>query len=163
MPETPVVKEPAEKLAIPRKTITTELIVGVFCLVGLLCLAYLSLNVARMRFWRAGYYGVLAEFDNVAGLKLGAPVEIAGVGVGEVTKITLNKTSAVVSLDIRDGVELRDDDIAAIRTKGIIGDRYIKVIPGGSEIIIAKQGSLTQTESAVELEEMLGKFIHQIK
>ncbi len=119
-----------------------------------------------MRFSNSGRYTVQAEFDSVAGLKVGAPVEIAGVEIGEVVNITLgsvNEVAAMVSLQINDSVKLRDDDIAAIRTKGIIGDRYVKIVPGGSKDIVKAGGNLSETESAVEFEEIIGKLIHKFE
>lgn len=155
--------ESGEKFVPPKRSFTVEFWVGVFAILGVGCFAYLALNIARMRISNAGYYDINAEFDNVSGLKVGAPVEIAGVQVGEISKIALKDTAAVITLRIEDGVNFRDDDIAAIRTKGIIGDRYIKVIPGESEKRVTKDGKLDQTESAVEFEEIIGKFIHRME
>lgn len=147
----------------PKKSLTVEFWVGVFCLLGLLCFGYLAISIASIRITDAGYYEVKAEFDSIAGLKSGAPVEIAGVEIGEVKSFILQSTSAVVTLRIRDDVKLRDDDIAAIRTKGIIGDRYLKIIPGGSENQLKNGGKIGDTESAVEFEEILGKLIHKFE
>ena len=147
----------------PKKSLTIEFWVGVFCLLGLLCFGYLAISIASIRISDAGYYEVNAEFDSIAGLKSGAPAEIAGVEIGEVKGFSLNGTSAIVTLRIKDNVKLRDDDIAAIRTKGIIGDRYLKIIPGGSDKQISSGGKIGDTESAVEFEEILGKFIHKFE
>ncbi|MFN8390524.1 MAG: outer membrane lipid asymmetry maintenance protein MlaD [Bdellovibrionota bacterium] len=147
----------------PKKSFTTEFWVGVFALFGLGCFAYLAINIANIRLSSAGFYNITAQFDSVSGLKVGAPVEIAGVEIGEVSDITLDGTAANVSLRIRDGVKLRDDDIAAIRTKGIIGDRYVKLVPGGSKTAINGGGKISDTESAVEFEEVIGKLIHRFE
>lgn len=155
--------EKTDKFVPPKKSLTLEFWVGIFALAGVGCFAYLALNIARMRITNAGYYDVKATFDNVAGLKVGAPVEIAGVQVGEISTISLKETEAVIVMRIKDGTKLRDDDIAAIRTKGIIGDRYIKVVPGSSSKILGRDGSMGQTESAVEFEEIIGKLIHRME
>jgi phospholipid/cholesterol/gamma-HCH transport system substrate-binding protein len=147
----------------PKRSFTVEFWVGLFAIFGVGCFAYLAINIAKIRLSNAGFYDITADFDSVSGLKLGAPVEIAGVEVGEVSDIQLNGTAAHVVLRIRDGVKLRDDDIAAIRTKGIIGDRYIKVVPGGSTSLVQAGGKLTDTESAVEFEEIIGKLIHRFE
>lgn len=147
----------------PPKNFTVEFWVGLFAIAGVFCFAYLAINIARIRLSNAGYYVVTAEFRSVSGLKLGAPVEIAGVEIGQVTDISLKGTDAVVSLRIHDEVKLRDDDVAAIRTKGIIGDRYIKLVPGGSSSTVAPGSQLGDTESAVEFEEIIGKLIHRME
>lgn len=155
-------KDNSHDFHLPKRSFTAEFYVGLFALFGVACLAYLSVNIAGMKILNTGYYKIGAEFDNIAGLKLGAPVEIAGVRVGEVVGIALKSTTAEVTLNVRDGVTLREDDIAAIRTKGIIGDRYIKIVPGGSEQTLKQGERVKDTESAVELEEILGKFIHRM-
>jgi len=152
-----------ETVELPKRSFTAEFWVGFFGILGCLCFGYLSVTLAGMKLSNAGYYPVLAEFSNIAGLKVGAPVEIAGVPVGEVSDITLNDTDALLTLQILDNVRLRDDDIAQIRTKGIIGDKYIKIAPGGSEDTVLPGGELSDTESAVEFEDIIGKFIHHME
>jgi phospholipid/cholesterol/gamma-HCH transport system substrate-binding protein len=146
----------------PQKGLKVEFFVGLFTLVSLACLGYLAVNIGGIRLFDTGYYIIKAEFDNVSGLEVGAGVEIAGVAVGEVANITLDDVSAVVSLRVYDSIRIREDDIASVRTKGIIGDRYVKIIPGGSEEAVAHGETLMDTESVVDLEEVLGKFIHQM-
>ena len=155
--------ETAAGMPLPKKSLTIEFWVGIFTILGTLAFGYLSVNVAGMKFYRSGIYRIQAEFGNVAGLKVGAPVEIAGVAVGEIENIQLSDTSALVTLTINNGVSLRDDDILAIRTKGIIGDRYIKIVPGNSSKMMAKGSKFTDTESAVEFEEIIGKLIHRME
>ena len=145
-----------------RRMLLIEFFVGIFFLASLICMAYLCVNLGKMRLFDTNRYVVKAEFDNISGLKLGAPVELAGVGIGEISKFELDGTSAVVSLSINQGVKLRSDDIAAVRTKGIIGDRYIKIIPGSSDILLNPGSEITDTESTVELEDLVGKFIHKM-
>lgn len=145
-----------------RRLLIVEFFVGIFFLASLACLAYLCVNLGKMRLFDTNRYVVKAEFDNISGLKLGAPVELAGVGIGEITRFDLKGTSAIVSLSIDQSVKLRSDDIAAVRTKGIIGDRYIKIIPGSSDIILQPGAEITDTESTVELEDLVGKFIHKM-
>lgn len=140
-----------------------ETIVGIFMLIGIFCLAYLSIKLGKMEFFGGNYYSVHAYFDSVSGLKNGASVEIAGVEVGRVERITLEPKGndrAKVYLKIRSGVKLTDDVIAAVRTRGIIGDKFIQLKPGGSEKILASGGRIRETESAVDLEELVSKYIH---
>ncbi len=153
----------SQELELPRRTFTVEFCVGIFALLGVGAFAYLAINIAQMRFFSAGHYDIGAEFVNISGLELGAPVEIAGVPVGEVKHIQLSSTSALVTLSIRDEVKLRDDDVAMIRTKGIIGDKYVKISPGASVSVIEAGGQITDTESTVEFEEIIGKLIHKME
>jgi len=155
-------KKTLEKFPIPKKGFMIEFLVGVFTIIGSLSFAYLAVNIAQIKFFSSGGKQIKAEFSNVSGLKGGAPVEIAGVQVGDVGRIELSGTSAVLTLNIEDGVQLREDDIASIRTKGIIGDRYVKIIPGNSDKMIEPGHSIGDTESAVDLEEIIGKLIHQM-
>jgi len=137
-----------------------ELAVGVFVLLGMACLAYLAINLGKMEVFGEGYQ-IFAVFDNVSGLKTGASVEIAGVDVGQVNSIQLTPMyQARVGLKLRQGVKVHDDAIASVRTKGIIGDKFVKLSPGSSEKIIPVGGKIINTESGIDLEELLGSYIH---
>ncbi|MCB0322807.1 MAG: outer membrane lipid asymmetry maintenance protein MlaD [Bdellovibrionales bacterium] len=162
MSEKSAEKTQREEFALPRRSFTVEFWVGVFTLIGVACFSYLAINIAGMKLSNAGYYMIQARFANVAGLQVGAPVEIAGVQIGEVNNVKLNETEALVSMQIREGIAVRDDDIAQIRTKGIIGDKYIRISPGGSTEHLQPGAELSDTESAVEFEEIIGKFIHSL-
>ena len=145
------------------KRVTLETTVGIFVLVGILCLAYLSIKLGKMELFGGDSYQVSADFDSASGLKSGASVEIAGVEVGSVARIVLDPksgTQARVDLRLRSGVKLSDDVIAAVRTRGIIGDKFILLKPGGSDRILVDGGKIRETESAVDLEELLSKYIH---
>ncbi|MDD3580547.1 MAG: outer membrane lipid asymmetry maintenance protein MlaD [Desulfobacca sp.] len=142
------------------KKASLELIVGLFVLIGLVCLAYLAVHLGEWQLFGRGYQ-VKAEFDNISGLKVGAPVEIAGVEVGRVEAIQVTEDNlAHLTLNLRKGVQVYEDAIASIRTKGIIGDKFVKLMPGGSERLIPPGGKIRDTESAVEWEELISKFIH---
>jgi len=137
-----------------------ELIVGFFVLVGLACLAYLAIHLGKMEVFGSGYQ-VVAIFDNISGLKKGAAVEVAGVDVGRVETIRLSPGDrAYVTLRLDRGLMLHDDAIASIRTKGIIGDKFVKLSPGGSEKVIPPGGKIRDTESAIDLEELISSYIH---
>jgi phospholipid/cholesterol/gamma-HCH transport system substrate-binding protein len=137
-----------------------ELAVGIFVLAGLACLAYLAIHLGKMEVWGHGY-PVTATFDNISGLKLGAAVEVAGVDVGRVEAIRLGPGDrAQVTLRLDVGLKLHDDAIASIRTKGIIGDKFIKLSPGNSEKVIPPGGKVRDTEAAIDLEELISSYIH---
>lgn len=132
-------------------------------LAGILCLAYLSVKLGKMELFGSDTYQVYADFDSTSGLKSGASVEIAGVEVGRVGRIVLDPKSgsqAQVYLLIRNGIRLQDDVIASVRTRGIIGDKFILLKPGGSEKILAPGARIRETESALDLEELISKYIH---
>ena len=117
------------------KRTSLELAVGVFVFVGMLAVGYLTIKLGRMEMFQGDYYLVTARFQNVAGLKAGSSVEIAGVPVGRVSAIKVNPENfaAMVEMKIDKGVALTDDTIASVKTQGLIGDKYIKLSPGGSE------------------------------
>ena len=137
-----------------------ELAVGLFVLLGLGCLAYLAIHLGKMEIMGSGYQ-VLVNFDNISGLKKGAAVEVAGVEVGRVESIHLSSGDrASVTLRLEPGLKLHDDAIASIRTKGIIGDKFVKLSPGSSEKIVPPGGKIRDTESAIDLEELISSYIH---
>ena len=137
-----------------------ELMVGIFVLLGLGCLAYLAIHLGKMEIMGSGYQ-VLVNFDNISGLKKGAAVEVAGVEVGRVESLQLSPGDrASVTLRLETGLQLHDDAIASIRTKGIIGDKFIKLSPGSSEKLIPPGGKIRETEASIDLEELISSYIH---
>ena len=138
-----------------------ELIVGVFVLVGIAALAYLAVKLGKLEVIGGGNnVEIRAEFDSVAGLKTGATVEIAGVQVGQVKRISLNSDRATVVLSIQRDVKLYGDAIASVKTRGLIGDKYVSISPGGSQKELAPGTKIRDTESGVDLESLISEFIH---
>ena len=125
--------------------------VGLFVVLGVLALGYLSVKLGRVSFLGGGGYVVFAEFPSVGGLKPGSTVEIAGVEVGRVESIGLKNYEALVTL--------QEDSIASIKTKGLIGERYLRLSPGGSDKIIEPGGRIREVEAPVDFEELLSKYI----
>jgi phospholipid/cholesterol/gamma-HCH transport system substrate-binding protein len=145
------------------KKITTEFVVGLFMLAGFLAFAYLSSQMGEFSiFSLEKKYQIEAEFDNVSGLKVGATVEIAGVTIGKVSGIALGEgdLARVVLLLNRD-VEVTADAIASIRTQGLIGDKYIKIIQGADEERLQEGGEIFETESSIDFEELVSKYIFE--
>jgi phospholipid/cholesterol/gamma-HCH transport system substrate-binding protein len=136
-----------------------DLAVGVFVLIGILALGWLSVKLGKVEIWSTGGYTVTADFPSVGGLKEGSSVEIAGVEVGRVSKIALADYQARVFISMRSGVKLQEDSIASIKTKGLIGEKYIRINPGGSEKIIPPNGKIREVEPPVDFEELLSKYI----
>jgi len=137
----------------------TEISVGIFMMAGIACLVYLSVRLGSVDLFGSDAYVVSAKFGSIEGLEVAASVEIAGVPVGKVKKITLEENEALVEMEIEKGIRISDDTIASIRTKGIIGDKFIKLSPGGSEDLLGDKGALMDTESAISLEELVSKYI----
>ncbi len=137
----------------------TEISVGIFMIAGIACLVYLSVRLGSVDLFGSDAYVVSAKFGSIEGLEVAASVEIAGVPVGKVKKITLEENEALVEMEIEKGIRISDDTIASIRTKGIIGDKFIKLSPGGSEDLLGDKGALMDTESAISLEELVSKYI----
>jgi len=140
---------------------TTQFIVGVFALAGLTALAFLSFRLGKLELFAPPSYVISANFDNISGLKSGDSVEIAGVAVGKVTSILLKDDRARVAMRIDRGVKIDSDAIAAIRTRGLIGDKYVAISLGSGEYL-ASGGVIRQTESAVVLEDVIGQFINNM-
>lgn len=141
-----------------------ELAVGVFILLGIIALAFLALKVSGLSFQdaRRDTYTVTAEFNNIGGLKPRAKVSIAGVTVGQVTNIGLDPLSAraVVSMAIDQDVDyLTTDSIAGIKTAGVLGEQYISISVGGAPDVLEDGGKIRDTQSAVILEDLIGKFM----
>ena len=135
-----------------------ELIVGLFMLVGIASLAYLSINFGKLELGAEGY-DVTAEFSNLGGLKEGAQVEIAGVQVGRVKSLSLKDYRAEVILTINHTLQLREDSILSIKTKGLLGEKFLEITPGGSDEFIPPGGKIRETQPPLDLEEALSKFI----
>ena len=136
-----------------------EIGVGVFMLVGILALGYLSVRLGQVDLFGHRGYTVYAEFPTVGGLKTGASVEIAGVPVGRVESIQLKDYQARVAMLIRTGVQLQSDAIVSIKTKGLIGEKFIQISPGGSDTPVKPEGRLTEVEAPVDIEELISKYV----
>ncbi|MDH5562083.1 MAG: outer membrane lipid asymmetry maintenance protein MlaD [Nitrospirota bacterium] len=137
-----------------------EFVVGLFVLVGILCMGYLAIKLGKLELVGGDYYELKADFSSTSGLKKGASVEIAGVEVGRVREITLNEDQAQVVLAIQDGIPIYNDAIASIKTRGIIGEKFMGLSPGGSGDVLPNGGTIVDTESGIDLEQVISQFIH---
>lgn len=137
-----------------------ELGVGLFVLLGLAALVYLTVKLGAGEFVGGDTYKVEARFANTGGLNAGALVMLAGVNVGRVEGIRLDPAdySAIVDMKIRSGVQLPSDTMASIKTSGLIGDKYIALAPGAEEEFLEPSARIIETESAVELESLISKM-----
>lgn len=143
------------------KNIGLNFVVGLFVILGAAALFYMSVNIGGATVSGAGNYSLIARFENTSGLKEGAFVEAAGVRVGQATSIRFDPETyeSVVEIVLDNMVQVPDDSIASIRTAGIIGDRFIKITPGGSDIYLEAGEEFLETEPSISLEELVSKYM----
>ncbi|HKO30298.1 MAG TPA: outer membrane lipid asymmetry maintenance protein MlaD [Nitrospiraceae bacterium] len=137
-----------------------DMVVGAFVLVGILCLAYLSIKLGKLEMIGGDVYEVEAQFNSASGLKPGTAVEIAGVEVGKIRAITLIEDRAKVKLAVNNTVKLYTDTIASIKTRGIIGEKFLALSPGGGGDPLKPGDTIRDTESGLDLEQLVGQFVH---
>jgi phospholipid/cholesterol/gamma-HCH transport system substrate-binding protein len=142
------------------KKYAIETIVGIFVAFGLLCMGYMTVKLGHVSFLGDDSYSLIANFTSVTGLRIGNPVNILGIDVGKVEKITMDQKNqkAVVEIRIKKDINIYDDAIASIKTEGLIGDRYISIDPGGAGSLLRPLGTITETQAPVDIAELIGKY-----
>lgn len=145
------------------KRLNMEFAVGLFLLLGLAAFFYLAVKMGDVGLLRQDDYRVTARFASSSGLKEGAMVELAGVRVGKVQRIVLDpeRYESLVTLSIDPAVRITEDTIASVRTAGIIGDKFIKLKPGGMDVYLADGDEILDTESSLDIEELVSKYIFE--
>ncbi len=145
------------------KKLQTEIAVGLFMLIGLICMGYLAVKMGDIGLFNDTTYDIQARFVSVSGLKEGSYVEAAGVRVGKVSEIEFNPENfeAIVYMAIDRNVKIQEDATASIRTAGIIGDKFIKISPGGSNNYLESNMEILETEPSINLEELISKYIFE--
>jgi phospholipid/cholesterol/gamma-HCH transport system substrate-binding protein len=142
------------------KMLDSELLVGLLLLCGIAGLVYMSLHLGQIGFGKSDEYAVQAEFTNAGGLQDGALVELAGVNVGRVVAVQLTQDyRAHVTIHLKPTVVLKEDATAAIKSAGLIGERYVEILPGTAANQIAPGGYIRNTEPPVDMQEIIQKFI----
>jgi phospholipid/cholesterol/gamma-HCH transport system substrate-binding protein len=137
-----------------------ETIVGIFVVFGLLCIGYMTVKLGHVSFLGDDSYSLIARFTSVTGLRVGNPVNILGIEVGKVEKITMDQENqkAVVEIRIKKDIKIYDDAIASIKTEGLIGDRNLSIDPGGAGSLLGPSGTITETQAPVDIAELIGKY-----
>ncbi len=141
---------------------TLEFVVGLFVLIGLAALAVLAIQVGSASLGRTDSYDVTANFENIGGLNVKAPVSIGGVRIGRVTAIDLDTElfSARVTMSIEDTYnELPIDTSASILTSGLLGAQFVGLEPGGEFDFLADGDEIELTQSTIQLENLIGRFM----
>ncbi|KVX00081.1 outer membrane lipid asymmetry maintenance protein MlaD [Shewanella frigidimarina] len=136
-------------------------LVGLFVLFGIGALVFMSITIGGASVSNSGNYTLVAKFENSSGLKEGAFVEMSGVRVGLIQSINYDPQAyeSVVKISLDNEITVPDDSIASIRTSGIIGDRFVKISTGGSEINMADGEEFIETESSISIEELISKYM----
>lgn len=142
------------------KKYAMETVVGIFVVFGLLCVGYMTVKLGKVDLLRGDSYSLIAKFTTVTGLRIGSPVNILGIEVGQVEKITMDQENlrAVVKMRIKKGIKIYDDAIASIKTEGLIGDKYLSIDPGGGGSLLANNGVITDTQAGVDIEQLISKY-----
>jgi phospholipid/cholesterol/gamma-HCH transport system substrate-binding protein len=142
------------------KKYSIETAVGIFVVIGLLCVAYTTVKLGKVTLVGNNYYSLYAHFGSVSGLREGSPIEIDGIEVGRVERLTLDqeKQLALITLKIQKGVKVYDDASAAIKTAGLIGDKFVKIDPGGSGEVLKPEGTITETTTPTDIDDLISKY-----
>jgi phospholipid/cholesterol/gamma-HCH transport system substrate-binding protein len=142
------------------KKYSLETTVGIFVVIGLLCIGYMTIKLGKIRMFGGDYYTLYARFSSVSGLRVDSPVEIDGIEVGRVEQLNIDqdKQMAVVKLRIEKGINVYEDATASIKTSGLIGDKLIKIDPGGGDIL-KPGGTITETNSPIDVEDLISKYV----
>jgi phospholipid/cholesterol/gamma-HCH transport system substrate-binding protein len=142
------------------KKYSMESVVGIFVVTGLLCVGYMTIKLGKVSFLGDDYYSLYANFASVSGLRVGNLVEIDGIEVGRVERLTLDqgKQSALLKLKIQKGIRIYEDASATIKTAGLIGDKFVKIDPGGSGEVLKPEETITETTSPTDIEDLISKY-----
>ncbi len=142
------------------KKYANETVAGIFVLIGLLSVGYMTVKLGNVSLFGDDQYALYARFNTVSGLRVGNPVEMLGMGIGRVAEFRMDQENqlAVVELNVNTGIKIYDDAIASIKTAGLIGDKYVSIDAGGSGELLKNGDTITETESPIDLGELIGKY-----
>jgi phospholipid/cholesterol/gamma-HCH transport system substrate-binding protein len=143
------------------RKIPAETVVGIFVVIGLLSVGYMTLKLGKLEVIGGNYYDLKAHFSTITGLKPGAPVTMLGIQIGQVKGLTMDQEDqvAIVDMKIKSDIKIYQDAIATIKTSGLIGDRYINIDAGGAEDIMRPGTVIRDTVPPVDIEDLISKFV----
>lgn len=143
------------------KKYSMETIVGIFVVIGMFCVGYMTVKLGKVSLFGNAYYTLYANFGTVSGLRTDSPVEMNGIVVGKVKRLTMNQEKQVarVELDILNGIKVYEDASASVKTSGLIGDKFVKIDPGGGGELLKPGGTITDTNSPLDVEDLIGKYV----
>ena len=142
------------------KKYSKETVVGIFVVIGLACIGYMTVKLGNVGFLGDNMYSLFAKFSTVTGLREGNPVNMLGLEIGRVEKFTMDQENqqVVVEFKINKGIEIYDDAIASVKTEGLIGDKYVAVDPGGGGDLLANGDTITDTNSPTDIMDLVSKY-----
>ena len=142
------------------KKYSKETVVGLFVVLGLVCIGYMTVKLGNVGFLGDNTYSLFARFSAVTGLRVGNPVNMLGLEVGRVENFIMDQENQVIQVEFRinNGIEVYDDAIASIKTEGLIGDKYVAIDPGGGGDLLANGDTITDTTSPTEIMDLVSKY-----
>jgi phospholipid/cholesterol/gamma-HCH transport system substrate-binding protein len=143
------------------KKYALETTAGIFVVIGLVCVAYMTVKLGHVSILGENTFPLYAPFTTVSGLRVGSPVDMYGIQVGRVERITMDQKDQMARVEIRikKGIKIYDDAIASIKTEGLIGDKFLSISPGGAGELLEPGGTITQTQPAVDIFDLISKYI----
>lgn len=142
------------------KKYSKETIVGLFMLIGLACVAYMAVKLGNISIFSDDTHLINARFNKATGLRIGNPVNMLGLRIGRVEELTIDQENqkAMVVMTIKNGINIYEDAIAAIKTEGLIGDKYIDIDAGGGGELLKPGDTVIETVSPVDIGDIIGKY-----
>jgi phospholipid/cholesterol/gamma-HCH transport system substrate-binding protein len=142
------------------KKYAMETTVGIFLVFGLLCIGYMTVKLGHVSLLGDNTYSLFARFTTVSGLRAGSPVDMLGIEVGRVGRLTMDQKDqkAVVEIKIQKDIKVYDDAIVSIKTEGLIGDMFLSIDPGGAGKLLGPGGTIIETQPAVDIVDLIGKY-----
>lgn len=142
------------------KKYSNETIAGIFVVIGLLCLGYMTVQLGNVSIFGDDSYSLYARFTSVSGLRVGNPVEMLGMEIGKVSSFKMDQEEqlAMVELKIDNGIDIYDDAIASIKTAGLIGDKYVSIDAGGGGDLLKQGDTIIETEAPADIGDLISKY-----
>ena len=142
------------------KKYAMETTVGIFLVFGLLCIGYMTVKLGHVSLLGDNTYSLFARFTTVSGLRAGSPVNMLGIEVGRVGRLTMDQKDqkVVVEIRIQKDIKVYDDALASIKAEGLIGDMFLSIEPGGAGKLLGPGGTITETQPAVDIVDLIGKY-----
>ena len=142
------------------KKYTMETTVGIFLVFALLCIGYMTVKLGHVSLLGDNTYSLFARFTAVSGLRAGSPVDMLGIEVGRVGRLTMDQKDqkVVVEIRIQKDIKVYDDALASIKAEGLIGDMFLSIEPGGAGKLLGPGGTITETQPAVDIVDLIGKY-----